>query len=127
MQGLKCSSYLVDKKLPSHILIVLQVVFADYALIYGYSVTFRKKLDQPESFMMYTFMYDKICTTEVFSKSMRMPLRYACNNYYVLKTNRKFAMDKEYFKEVTKDIHYVNINPPVFHMTYYDNKAGNGF
>ena len=32
-------------------------------------------------------------------------------------------MEKEYFKKVTKDIHYVKIKPIVFQMPYYEIKA----
>ena len=36
--------------------------------------------------------------------------------------NRKFAMDEEAFREVTKDTQYVNVIPPVFQMPYYEIK-----
>ena len=36
-------------------------------------------------------------------------------------------MDKESFKEVTKDIQYFNLKPPVFQMPYYDIKYGELF
>ena len=37
--------------------------------------------------------------------------------------NDKFAMEEEYFKEVMKDIQYVNGNPPVFQIPSYYIKA----
>ena len=33
-------------------------------------------------------------------------------------------MDKKSFKEETDNIQYINVNPPVFQMSYYDIKAG---
>ena len=38
--------------------------------------------------------------------------------------NKKSAMDEEFFKEGTKEIHYVNLKPPVFQITNDDIKAG---
>ena len=65
IQDLKESRNLVGENPPSAIVIVLQVLFLN-ALNYGYSLTFRKTLDHPESYMRYTFIHNKMCTKEVF-------------------------------------------------------------
>ena len=74
----------MDANLALAIIIVLQVLFYFDALNYGCLVAFRKTLDHPESCMRYIFTYTKIFTREVFSKEIKIILRYACNNFYAL-------------------------------------------
>ena len=74
--------------------------------------------------MWYIFTCNIMCTRDILSKEMRIPLRYVCNNCYALFFNRKAIMDKQYFKEEIDGIQYINVNPPLFQILYYDIKAG---
>ena len=94
MQGIKCSRNFVAEKTTLAIIIVMQVGFFVYALNNVYLVTFRKILDHPESCIRYTFTINKFFTRDFFSKETRIPIRYACNNFYALFLDRKFAMDE---------------------------------